>query len=148
MVEPSCPACHGTQGGPAALPCAPASPLLSSHLCLHAVCLTAENRHVSFPLFLHGERIAGMQGSPSATGCLIFFSFLLAPQLREVLPASERLPGCVQPCEAAAKSSLLRIPSGMEEGWSQAAQHSSAASWLGQAELFPARLKAFVTSSL
>lgn len=52
-----------------------------------------------------------LQGAVSASP---FFAFLLAAWLREVLPASERLPGCAQPRAAAAKSSLLRIPGGME----------------------------------
>lgn len=96
------------------LPClCHCQPPLSSHMCG----LLQRKEMSAFLSFCTGKRIAGMQGSPSATGCcqcLIFFAFLLAPWLREVLPASERLPGCAQPCVAAAKSSLLRIPGGME----------------------------------
>lgn len=50
-MEPSCPACHGTQGAPAALPV----PLPASSELSH-VQLTAEERDVCFPVFLHGEK--------------------------------------------------------------------------------------------
>jgi len=66
-----------------------------------------------------------VQGSPPATGCCQRLSFclpfLLVPWLREVPPASDRLPGCAALCGC----SRVRIPGGMKAG-----MEPSSSAWL------------------
>lgn len=144
------------RGSLAVLPALLPSLWLSSHICFHAVWLTAEEGGFCLLqcLSVWGQGTAGMQGSPPAPGCcqcLGFFGCLLVPCLREVLPASDMLP------RFATSYSCSREQPGEDSSGMKGRMESSSSAEQGIALLplghhgergFCTRFKDFVTSCL